>query len=65
MSPRDFAQVLVLAMREDMDSMADSIARGQCTSYEEYKRCVGVLQGYKLSLQHIETVMQKLEKDDE
>jgi 3-oxoacyl-[acyl-carrier-protein] synthase III len=36
---------LQVAYRKEMNEIADHLAMGGCTTFDEYKKCVGMLEG--------------------
>lgn len=62
---RDFALALRAKLREDMNNLADDVATGGMTSFEEYKRVCGVITGLAQAERHVLDLLEKAEKHDE
>ena len=50
---------------ERMNMLSEAMARGMCTSYEEYKFTCGQLRGLESACSVIQDLVDKLEKLDE
>ena len=50
---------------ERMNMLSEAMARGMCTSYEEYKFTCGQLRGLESACSVIQDLIDKLEKLDE
>lgn len=61
----DWMTLLRTQLRKEMNQYADDVATGGCTSYEDYKRLCGVIQGLALSERLLLDLAEKKEKMDE
>lgn len=52
-------------IRERMNDVADALANGSCTSFEEYKRLCGVIEGLAYAERDILDIKEELEKADQ
>ena len=62
---QDFARVLREKIRTDMNNYADDLAGGQCRSFEEYQKLVGVIQGLAIAERYLLDLAEKVEQSDE
>jgi hypothetical protein len=60
-----FAEVLRKEIRKDMNNYTDDMANGVCTSFDEYKKLCGVIQGLALAESHLLALLKKVEESDE
>ena len=60
-----FADVLRQKIREDMNNYADDLAGGACSSFDEYKKLCGVIQGLAYAESHLMALLKKVETSDE
>jgi hypothetical protein len=51
--------------KDEQTHRADFLARGNATSFEEYKNVAGVIRGLALATEILDDLVQRLEKDDE
>lgn len=58
-------QYLVSEYKERMDMLSEAMARGMCTSYEEYKFACGQLRGLEAACAVIKDLEERLENSDE
>lgn len=56
---------LLSQYKERMDMLADAMARGMCTSFEEYKFTCGQLRGLESACAVIKDLQERLETMDE
>jgi hypothetical protein len=61
----EFARVLRIKIREDMNNYTDDLAGGQCRTYDEYQKLCGVIQGLSLAEQYVKDLAEKVEKANE
>lgn len=62
---QDFARVLREQIRIDMNNYADDLAGGACSSFDEYKKLCGVIQGLAIAESHLLALLKKAEESDE
>jgi hypothetical protein len=62
---QEFARVLREQIRKDMNNYADDCAGGSCSSFEEYQKLCGVIQGLALAERYVIDLAEKVEKSDE
>ena len=62
---QEFARVLRLKLREDMNNYTDDMAGGACQSFEQYQKLCGVIQGLAIAERYLLDLAEKLEKSDE
>lgn len=62
---QDFARVLRSKLREDMNNYTDDMAGGACSSFDEYQKLCGVIQGLAIAERHLLDLAEKLEKSDD
>lgn len=60
----DWMALLKQSIRKEMNQYADDVATGQCTSFEDYKRLCGVIQGLALAERLLLDLADKKEKMD-
>jgi hypothetical protein len=60
----DWMALLKQNIRKEMNQYADDVATGQCTSFEDYKRLCGVIQGLALAERLLLDLADKKEKMD-
>lgn len=58
-------QYLMNEYKERMDMLSDAMARGMCTSFEEYKFTCGQLRGLEAACAIIKDLEERLENSDE
>ena len=58
-------QYLVLKLQEDIEARAQSVAFGNCQSYEEYKHTVGIIRGLAHAVDSIKDREQQVKDSDE
>lgn len=56
---------LIDEYKERMDMLSDAMARGMCTSFEEYKFTCGQLRGLESACAVIKDLEERLENSDE
>ena len=57
---------LEIALRKEMKSIADSLANGSASSFEEYKQQVGKINGIDLSIHMLKHIIkQRLQEDED
>ena len=61
----EFARVLREKIRTDMNNYADDCAGGACSSFEEYKKLCGVIQGLAIAERYLLDLAEKVEKSNE
>ena len=49
-------------IRKQMDDIADSIACGDCASFEEYKRMTGIIEGLALAERELLDLVEKYQE---
>ena len=49
-------------IRKTVDEMADSIARGGCSSFDEYKRMTGIIEGLALAERELLDLLEKYQE---
>lgn len=59
---KEFARVLREQIRNDMGNYTDDVARGVCTSFEDYRKLCGVIQGLAIAEQYIIDLAEKVSK---
>ena len=57
-------QYLLEQYKERMNMLSEAMARGMCTSYEEYKFTCGQLRGLESACSVIQDLADRLEKSD-
>ena len=62
---QEFARVLRLKLREDMNNYTDDMAGGACQSFEQYQKLCGVIQGLAIAERYLLDLAEKLEKSDD
>ena len=62
---RDFARVVQTALREEIENYSGDLARGQPTTYDEYKRLCGLIQGLRLAEERLMDLAKKVVTDDD
>jgi hypothetical protein len=55
-------QAVQKKIRKQMDDIADSIACGACTSFEEYKRMTGIIEGLALAERELLDLVEKYQE---
>ena len=58
----DFARVLREQIRHDMNNYTDDLAGGACTSFDQYQKLCGVIQGLAIAERYIIDLATKVEK---
>jgi hypothetical protein len=58
-------EYLVNELQKDIEARAQSIAYGNCQSYEEYKHTAGIIRGLALAVDFIKDREQKTKDSDE
>jgi hypothetical protein len=58
-------EVLHKQLRVRMNELADTLASGACTSYEEYKRLCGVIEGLAYAERDLLDLKEAMEQNDE
>jgi len=58
-------QFLANELQKDIEARAQTIAAGNCQSYEEYKYTVGVIRGLTFAVELLKDREQKLKDSDE
>jgi hypothetical protein len=48
-----------------MNNYADDLAGGACSSFDEYKKLCGVIQGLAIAESHLLALLKKAEESDE
>jgi hypothetical protein len=61
----NFARVLREQIRIDMNNYADDLAGGACSSFDEYRKLCGVIQGLAIAESHLLALLKKAEDTDE
>jgi hypothetical protein len=59
----DYMEALRNKLREDMNSYADDLSTGQCTSFEAYKELCGVIRGLAIAERHLLDLAQNSEDE--
>ena len=59
---QEFARVLREQIRTDMNNYTDDLATGQCSTFEQYQKLCGVIQGLALAERYILDLAEKVEK---
>ena len=62
---QDFARVLREKLRTDMNNYTDDMAGGACSSFEQYQKLCGVIQGLAIAERYLLDLAERLEKSDE
>ena len=62
---QDFVRVLREKLRTDMNNYADDLAGGSCSTFEEYQKLCGIIQGLALAERYLIDLAQKVEESDE
>jgi len=52
-------------IKEHQEEISKAVSAGSCSSFDEYTRSVGVVQGMELSFLMIEDAIEKLGEDDD
>jgi hypothetical protein len=60
-----FADAVRGELRKEMNELADVLANGNATSYEEYKRICGVIHGLARAESYLLALREKVEKSDD
>ena len=60
-----FADVLRKKIREDMNNYTDDMAGGACSTFDEYQKLCGVIQGLAYAESHLMALLKKVETSDE
>jgi len=55
-------QAVLNKIRKQMDDIADSVARGGCASFEEYKRMAGIIEGLSLAERELLDLVEKYQE---
>ncbi len=61
----EFRDACCADIRKEMNELSDVLANGHATSFEEYKRLVGVIHGLALAEELIKARAKKLTEDDD
>lgn len=61
----DFVLALKKILQEEINNYSGDLARGQPTTYDEYKRLVGKIQGLELAMQYVTDLAKKATDDDD
>ena len=59
-----FNEELRKRIREDMNNLADHAATGGCKNFDEYRYCVGKVEGLAMAERHLLDLVQLAEKDE-
>jgi len=62
---KDFARVLRDQLHKDITLLSEDMASGTCRSYDEYQKLCGVIQGLARAESYLQTLLEKVENDDE
>lgn len=62
---QEFASVLRKQIRDDLNNYADDMASGSCTSFDEYQKLCGVIQGLTIAENYVIALAKKVEQSDE
>jgi hypothetical protein len=60
----DVSEILLSEYKDRMTMLTESLARGSCTSFEEYKYVCGQLRGLEAACFTIADLKQKMEHSD-
>jgi hypothetical protein len=60
----DFARVLQIKLRTDMNNYADDMAGGSCRSFEEYQKLCGLISGLAIAERYILDLLKESEEDE-
>lgn len=58
-------EYLARELQKDIEARAQSVAAGNCQTYEEYKHTTGIIRGLALAVDLIKDREQKLEDSNE
>jgi len=60
-----FAAVLRKKIREDMNNYSDDLATGQCSTFEQYQKLCGVIQGLAIAERYVIDLAKQIEDSDD
>jgi hypothetical protein len=58
-------QYLAQELQKDIEARAQSVAAGNCQTYEEYRHTAGIIRGLALAVDFIKDREQKVKDSDE
>jgi len=58
-------EYLANELNKDIEARAQSVANGNCQTYEEYKHTTGIIRGLALAVDFIKDREQKIKDSDE
>jgi hypothetical protein len=62
---QDFVRVVREQLRTDMNNYTDDLARGVCTSFDQYQKLCGTIQGLAIAERYLIDLAKKVEESDE
>jgi hypothetical protein len=60
-----FAAVLRKKIRDDMNNYADDLSSGQCSTFEQYQKLCGVIQGLAIAERYLIDLAKQIEDSDD
>ena len=62
---QEFARVLRAQYREEIEAQRAHLARGAASTFDEYKRLVGLIQGLEIAEERLLALAKKADDDDD
>lgn len=62
---QEFARTVRAQLRTDIQNYEQDLARGDCQSFEEYRRLCGLIQGLRLAEQLVTDLANRAQTDDD
>jgi len=62
---QNFVRVLRDQIRTDMNNYADDLSAGVCSSFDQYQKLCGIIQGLALAERYLIDLAKKAEESDE